>query len=350
MQTALANTANFRLKGLLILAITVILFIANLTFGSVSIPVESVLNILSGQETDHTAWLNIVLNSRLPQAMTALLTGAALAVCGLLLQTLFQNPLADPSILGISAGANLGVALIVFITGGTMGQISGLGLSGHFAVVGGAFAGAFMVLNLILYMAGRLRSNLMLLIVGIMVSYLVSSFITFINFYSSAENVFLFMLWGMGDFSSVTRSQIGFYAPCVITGLLAALLQIKPLNALLMGERYAMNLGVRIKQTRIIILLISGLLTAVTTAFCGPVSFLGLAVPHIARLILGTGNHKKLLPFSLILGGAIALLCNLLTSFPGHAGVLPLNAITPILGAPVVLYVLLSRKKHQQIH
>lgn len=334
----------------MILLITAILFIANLAFGSVKIPVDSVIQILSGQDIDHTAWQNIILNSRLPQAATALFTGAALAVCGLLLQTLFQNPLADPSILGISAGANLGVALIVFITGGTMGQISGLGLSGHFAIVGGAFAGAFLVLNLILYMAGRLRSNLMLLIVGIMVSYLVSSFITFINFYSSAENVFLFMLWGMGDFSSVTRAQIGFYAPCIIIGLLAALLQMKPLNALLMGERYAMNLGVKIKQTRIIILLISGLLTAVTTAFCGPVSFLGLAVPHIARLILGTGNHKKLLPFCLILGGGIALLCNLLTSFPGHAGVLPLNAITPILGAPVVLYVLLSRKKSQQIH
>ncbi len=350
MQTTLFNTNSFRLKGLFILLITATLFIANLAFGSVRIPVGSVIQILSGQDIDHTAWQNIILNSRLPQATTALFTGAALAVCGLLLQTLFQNPLADPSILGISAGANLGVALIVFLTGGTMGQISGIGLGGHFAIVGGAFAGAFLVLNLILYMAGRLRSNLMLLIVGIMVSYLVSSFITFINFYSSAENVFLFMLWGMGDFSSVTRAQIGFYAPCIIIGLLAALLQMKPLNALLMGERYAMNLGVKIKQTRIIILLISGLLTAVTTAFCGPVSFLGLAVPHIARLILGTGNHKKLLPFCLILGGGIALLCNLLTSFPGHAGVLPLNAITPILGAPVVLYVLLSRKKSQQIH
>lgn len=350
MQTATFNTGPFRLKAFAILLITAILFVLNLAFGSVHIPIESVLRILSGQDIDQTAWQNIILNSRLPQALTALFTGAALAICGLLLQTLFQNPLADPSILGISAGANLGVALIVFMTGGTMGSLSGFGLGGHFLIVGGAFAGAFAVLNIILYMAGRLRSNLMLLIVGIMVSYLVSSFITFINFYSSAENVFLFMLWGMGDFSSVTRSQISFYIPCVMVGILAALLQIKPLNAMLMGERYAMNLGVRIKQTRIIILLISGLLTAVTTAFCGPVSFLGLAVPHIARLILGTGNHKKLLPFSLILGGGVALLCNLLTSFPGHVGILPLNAITPILGAPVVLYVLLSRKKFQQIH
>jgi len=350
LQTASFNPGTFRIKAIVIILITAILFVLNLTFGSVHIPTESVLRILSGQEISQTAWQNIVLNSRLPQALTALFTGAALAICGLLLQTLFQNPLADPSILGISAGANLGVALIVFLTGGTMGSLSGIGLGGHFLIVGGAFAGAFAVLNIILYMAGRLKSNLMLLIVGIMVSYLVSSFITFINFYSSAENVFLFMLWGMGDFSSVTRSQISFYIPCVSLGILAALLQIKPLNALLMGERYAMNLGVRIKRTRIIILLISGLLTAVTTAFCGPVSFLGLAVPHIARLILGTGNHKKLLPFSLILGGAVALLCNLLTSFPGHAGILPLNAITPILGAPVVLYVLLSRKKFQQIH
>jgi iron complex transport system permease protein len=331
------------------MGITILLFLANLVFGSVQVPILKVLQVLLGQDIDHSAWQHIILDSRLPQAVTALLTGAALAVCGLLLQTLFQNPLADPSILGISAGANLGVALAVFATGGALGNLSAIGLSGHFAIVCSAFAGAVIVLNVILFMSRRLRSNLMLLIVGIMVSYLVSSVITFINFYSSAENAFLFMLWGMGDFSSVTRSQLLFYSIVVCIGLVAAILQVKPLNALLMGERYAVNVGIRIKQTRLILLIIAGLLTAVTTAFCGPISFIGLAVPHIARLLLGTGNHKKLLPFSLVLGGAVALLCNLLTTLPGHGGVLPLNAITPLLGAPVVLYVLLSRRKIQQM-
>ncbi|MDD2797917.1 MAG: iron ABC transporter permease [Bacteroidales bacterium] len=336
---------RFRFRGIVLIALTVILFLANLAFGSVSIPLEKILSVLVGNSIDQSSWQHIILESRLPQAVTAVLTGAALAICGLLLQTLFQNPLADPSILGISAGANLGVAAVVFFSGGTLVHLSGLGISGHLAIVGSAFIGAIAVLNVILYMARRLHSNLMLLIVGIMVSYLVSSLITFINFYSSAENAFLFMLWGMGDFSGVTASQLPTYAILIFIGLGAAILQVKPLNALLMGERYAINLGVRIKQTRLILLIIAGLLTAVTTAFCGPISFIGLAVPHIARLILGTGNHKKLLPFSLLLGGAVALLCNLLTNLPGHAGIAPLNAITPILGAPVVLYVLLARKR-----
>lgn len=352
--TVLANTkqttVSFRLKGILLLSLTAVLFTLNIAYGSVTIPLSAVLELLTGQDIGVSSWTQIILESRLPQAATALLTGAALAVCGLLLQTLFQNPLADPSILGISAGANLGVALVVFLSGGTLGNLAGLGAGGHFALVISAFAGAFVVLNIILYMAGRLRSNLMLLIVGIMVGYLASSFITFINFYSSAENAFLFMLWGMGDFSGVTRQHLPFYLIVVSVGLVAALLQLKPLNALLMGERYASNLGIHIRRTRITLLVISGLLTAVTTAFCGPVSFIGLAVPHIARLFLKTGNHKHLLPFSLVLGGAVALLCNLLTTFPGHAGILPLNAITPLLGAPVVLYVLLSRKKMGNIH
>ena len=341
----LIQIQRFRFRGAVLTLLTLLLFLSNLSIGSVSIPFEKVFAVLIGNDIEQSTWQHIVLESRLPQAFTALMTGAALAICGLLLQTLFQNPLADPSILGISSGANLGVAAVVFFTGGTLGHLSQFGISGHLIIVGSAFLGALIVLNIILYMARRLQSNLMLLIVGIMVSYLVSSLITFINFYSSAENAFLFMLWGMGDFSSVSLAQLPFYGLMLLVGLLAALLQVKPLNALLMGERYAANLGVRIKQTRMILLVISGLLTAVTTAFCGPISFIGLAVPHIARLLLGTGNHKKLLPFSLLLGAAVALLCNLLTNLPGHTGILPLNAITPILGAPVVLYVLLSRKR-----
>lgn len=341
---------TFRIKIILLAFFSLFLFGACLAYGSVAIPFDKVIEILLGHTIENSAWQNIIIESRLPQTITALLTGASLAVCGLLLQTLFQNPLADPSILGVSAGANLGVALVVIVTGGTLGHLSGIGFGGHLAVVLSAFVGSFSVLALILFLARRLRSNLMLLIVGIMVSYLVSSVITFINFYASAENAFLFMLWGMGDFTAVSQSQLGFYSILLLIGIGASLLQIKPLNALLMGERYATNLGLNIKRTRVKLLIITGLLTAVTTAFCGPISFIGLAVPHMARLILGSSNHSRLLPFTLLLGACVALLCNLISTLPGHSSILPLNAITPILGAPVVLYVLLSRKKNQPIH
>lgn len=329
---------------LLLSALTVVLLLANIFIGSVTIPFQSVLHVLFGGEADRSAWTIIILQSRIPQAWTALLSGAALAVSGLILQTLFRNPLADPSILGISAGANLGVALVILSTGGILGSMGALSLLGSLAVIIAAFIGAFVVLILILFFASRVRSNVLLLIIGIMIGYIASSAISFLNFFATSTHIQSFVLWGMGDFSGVSSSQIPLFTFVTLAGIVASLLLIKPLNALLLGENYAANLGIRVKQARWMILLTAGLLTAVVTAYCGPISFIGLSVPHVARLLLGTSNHKQLLPVTILTGGMTALLCNLISAMPGHIGVLPLNAITPLIGAPVIIYVIMNRK------
>ncbi|MDR2681380.1 MAG: iron ABC transporter permease [Tannerella sp.] len=327
--------------------VLIVLFAANLVYGAVSIPVGEVVNILSGGDTGKEAWRLIVLQSRLPQAVTALLAGASLAACGLLLQTLFKNPLAGPSILGISDGANLGVALVMLFFGNSLRLFSVYSLSGSVAIIIAAFAGACVILGIIIYFSGKVTNAVMLLIIGIMVGYLASSVISILNYYSSADRVHAYVMWGMGDFSGVSNERLPFFVICSSAGLIISLLLIKPLNALLLGEMYAANLGVRVKRTRIIILLCTGLLTATATAFCGPVSFIGLAVPHIARLLSGSSNHTALLPVTILFGSCTALLCNLLTTFPGAGGILPLNAVTPIVGAPVIIYVIVNRKNIQ---
>jgi iron complex transport system permease protein len=294
------------------------------------------MDILLGRGAEKTAWVNIVLYSRLPQAVTALFAGAALAVCGLMLQTLFQNPLAGPSILGISNGADLGVAIVILYSGG----IAGTGVSTLLA----AFTGAMLMLLLIVYFSGRIKSNVLVLIIGMMIAYLASSVISILNSYASSENIRFYVLWGMGSFSGVSVQQLPVYCISVALGLLASILLIKPLNALLLGERYASNLGISIRRTRIWILICTGLLTAVVTAFCGPVSFIGLVVPHVTRMLLGTSNQRLLLPATLLSGSAVALLCNLMTLLPFGNSLLPLNAVTPLFGAPVIIYVIMNKK------
>ena len=319
------------------------LFFFNLFYGAVSIPASAVADSLLGKDLEKSVWANIVLQSRLPQAITALLTGSALAVCGLMLQTLFRNPLAGPSILGISDGANFGVALIMLYSGGIL-AIGGE-RTHHLSVILSAFLGASSVLLLMLYFSSKVKSNILVLIIGIMISYLASSGISILNSYASADNMRMYVLWGMGSFSSVPATQIPLFSSGILTGLLFSVLLIKPLNALLLGENYATNLGIRVGRTRIAILLTTGFLTALATAFCGPVTFIGLAVPHIARMLVRTSNQKWLLPATLLMGAAIALLCNLLTTVPFGKGVLPLNAVTPLIGAPVVIYVILNNRK-----
>lgn len=326
-----------------------LLFAGSLAYGSIAIPIKSVVRILLGAADEPTSWTNIVLITRLPQAITALFAGAALAVSGLMLQTMFQNPLAGPSLLGVSSGANLGVAIVVLMLGGTVGQYGGLTVGGQLMVVISAFAGASAILGIILFLSNYVQSNLVLLIAGIMIGYITSSVISILNFYASNENAHSFIMWGMGDFGNVPMKQIPFFVSAISVGLIIALLLIKSLNALLLGQRYAENLGVTLKTTRLMVLLSAGLLVAVTTAFCGPISFLGLAVPHIARMLLGSVDHKVLLPFTLLLGSLFALLCNMLTTMPGSGSILPLNAITPMLGGPVMLYVLLNRKRLQNL-
>lgn len=321
-----------------------LLTVANLWMGSVDIPAEAVGHILLGRELDNEAWAFIVRESRVPLCVTALLSGAALSVSGLMLQTAFGNPLADPSILGISSGASLGVALVMLAGGGTVAA-GAFSFSGFFAAVLGALAGALVVMGLILFLSTLIRSNVMLLIAGIMVGYIVSSAISLLNFFATAEGVHSYMIWGMGNFGGVSSDRLPWFSAAVAGGLLWAVLLVKPLNALLLGERYAENLGVNVRWVRGQLLGVTGLLTAVVTAFCGPVAFIGLAVPHVARLLLGTSNHNALLPVTMLCGAAVALLCNLLCILPGEWGMIPLNAVTPVLGAPVIVYVIVRQRR-----
>ena len=321
-------------------AALLVLFFGGLVYGAVRIPLGDVLRILAGSYEGKEAWRHIVLESRLPQAVTALLAGSSLAVSGLMLQTLFKNPLAGPSILGISDGANLGVAIAMIY----------LGAASYLTTILAALVGAFTVLLIILGFSRKVSSNVMLLIIGIMVGYLASSVISILNYHASADKVHQYVMWGMGDFSGVSLSKLPWLTGFSLAGLLGALLLIKPLNALLLGEAYATNLGVNVRRARILILICTGVLTAVVTAFCGPVSFIGLAVPHIARLLLGSANHRQLLPVTLLAGACTALLCSLLTVTPGSNTVLPLSAITPIIGAPVIIYVIVNRKNIHYFH
>lgn len=326
---------------------TILLAIGNLLIGSVEIPSNDIFNMLMGEKSSNHIWDVIIFQSRIPTIITAILAGAALAVCGLLLQTVFNNPLADPSILGISTGASLGVALVMLLGGSIFGANFETLTAGYISTLTGAFIGAMMVLFLLLIFSTFVKSATMLLIIGIMVSYLTSSAISLLNFFATEEGVHSFVIWGMGNFSGVSSNEISFFTILIIVALLAALLMVKPLNALLLGTKYAENLGVNIQRTRNMLLLITGLLTAIVTAYCGPISFLGLVVPHIARLTLNTSNHNTLLPITMLAGAVMALLCTLLSVTPTSIGVIPINAITPIIGVPIIIYIILNRRKLQ---
>lgn len=331
----------------------IILFFANLAWGSVNIPWQDVGAIISGSQTDET-YRYILLESRLPAAIAALLSGAALATSGLLLQTAFRNPLAGPDVFGISSGAGLAVAIVMLAFGGNialddlgvgfLGDAGNYAISGFLAILIAAFIGAMVVMGIITFFSAIVRSHTVLLIIGLMVGYLASSAISLLNFFSTAEGVKSYMVWGMGSFGNVSSQQVMVFIPLALIALAASLLLVKPLNAMLLGEQYAENLGLNIRRLRIVLLVITGLLTAVVTAFCGPIAFIGLATPHIARLIIGTENHRRLLPVTMLMGAAIALLCNLFCTLPSDGGIIPLNAVTPLFGAPVIIYVLVKKK------
>ena len=335
------------LKYCLLLSLLIIILVAaNLLFGSVKIPADAVWNILCGNEVEKSSWTYIVWESRFPQAITAMLCGASLAACGLMLQTVFNNPLAGPSILGINSGASLGVALVMLTGGAAISSLS-FTLSSFFSILLGAFVGSMAVMLLILFFSTLIKSNIMLLITGIMIGYITSSAISLLNFFATAEGVHSYMIWGMGNFGGVSLTQLPYFTAICLFGLFITIFMIKPLNALLLGSRYAENLGINIKRTRNILLIATGILAAVTTAFCGPISFIGLAVPHISRLMLGTSNHNSLMPVTILTGSVIALICNIICILPGEWGVIPLNAVTPIIGAPIIIYVIINQRRIQ---
>ena len=327
-----------------ILLAGVLLFVLNLLVGSVTIPFRQFWEVLSGAG-DETA-RTIILEYRLPQTVTALVAGIGLSVSGLLMQTLFRNPLADPSILGISSGASLGVALVVLLTG----QLSGMAVSTlpGWSTVGvtiAAFAGAFLVLLLILALSSKLQSMVSLILVGIMIAYIAGSITDVLKFFSQKEDVHTFVIWGFGSFSNVGKSQLWYLGGCILVGSISAYLLSKSLNLLLLGERYAENLGLHLHRASLLVILVSGFLMAVITAFCGPIAFIGLAVPHLARFTYHTSNHFTLIPATAVIGMDLALLCNLIARLPGFDGNLPINSVTALIGAPIVIYVIFHRQK-----
>lgn len=321
------------------------LCVANLLWGSLDIPVHAVWQILCGEDiAAHPSWRFIIMENRIPQMATALFCGAALSTSGLLLQTAFRNPLAGPSILGIDSGANLGVAAVMLCLGGgvTLGSLS---LDGYLLVICAAMAGALSIMALLVMLSSLLRSPVMLLITGVIISYVTGALISLLNFSATEEGVHSYVMWGMGNFSGISLDRLPVYVTLCSAGLLLSVLLIKPLDTLLLGDRYATNLGIRIRLTRNALLLCTGLLTAATTAFCGPVSFLGLAVPHIARMVMRTSSHRILVPATMLVGACLALLCNLCSTLPSNGSLIPINVITPLIGAPVILYVILHSRK-----
>lgn len=328
------------MRFLILTILAILLFFINLFIGSVEIAPAEVFDILFNNGDPDGPLRFIIIGSRLPQAVTALLSGAALTVSGLMLQTAFRNPLAGPSILGITSGASLGVALVMLLLGGSVSAV-GFTLGGYLAILVAAFAGSLVTMGILLLLSTWLKNDLMLLIAGIMVGYLTSSIITILNFLATEEGVHGYTMWGMGNFNGVSLSQLPAFSITLIIGLLLSGLLVKPLNIILLGENYARNLGVKMQLVRNLLLLATGLLTAVVTAFCGPISFIGLAVPHIVRMIFRTADHRIIIPGCILTGGVIGLLCNLICIIPENI-VLPLNGVTPLIGVPVILYVILK--------
>ena len=321
-------------------------FLLSLALGSVTIPLGDVIQILTGGTAAKATWATISLNFRLPKALTAVLVGAALAVSGLQMQTLFRNPLADPYILGVSSGASLGVALVMLSTGGAATKVVGsLGLYGDLGLVIAASLGAGLVLGLVLLVARRVQSVLTLLILGLMFGYLASALVSLLIYFSLPERIQSFSLWGAGSFGGVTWEQLQIFAPVILLGLAAVNLLPKSLNALLLGDTYARSLGVDVKQTRRWIIGSAALLAGASTAFCGPIGFLGVAVPHLCRTIFNTADHRVLVPTSMLFGATVALLADLIAQMPGSQTVLPVNVITSLFGVPVIIWMLLRQRQ-----
>ena len=321
-------------------------FILNLLLGSVSIPVDNIIDILLGRDNDNLIWRNIILKSRLPQSLTAMMAGAGLAVSGLLMQTVFRNPLAGPSVLGISSGASLGVACVVLLSGSIGGvPLSKLGVIGEVTITLSAIIGSLLIMALIAFVAQKVRGNVTLLIMGVMIGYIANAIIGVLKFFSAEEDIRAYVIWGLGSFSRVSGGQTSVFILLMLVLLPLSFFLIKSLNLLLLGDSYAQNLGLNIKRARLLVIGCSGVLVAVVTAYCGPIVFLGLAVPHICRGLFHTSNHAVILPASLLGGASLALLCNLIARMPGFEGALPVNSVTALVGAPVVMWVLFKRRK-----
>ena len=321
---------NYKLL-LLFLSIP-LLAMVNLMIGSVPIPLAEVADILLGNGSDSDVFTNIVLRTRLPQTLTAIACGAGLSLAGLEMQTVFHNPLAGPSVLGVSSAASLGVAFVVLLSGTIGGGLmSRFGLMGNTALTTAAIGGALAAMALIVWLSQRVHGRATLLIVGVLIGYIASAIIGVLKYFSSEEDIRAYVIWGLGSFARVTGGQVYVFVALMAVLCPLSMLLAKPLNTMLLGERYAANLGLNIRRARMLIIASAGILTAVTTAYCGPIMFLGLAVPHIARGLFATDDHRTLLPATLLAGASLALVCNLIARLPGMEGALPINSVTALI-------------------
>lgn len=316
----------------------------NVSLGSVSIPIKDIFEILSGSSTDNNSWEIIILNFRLPKAITAILVGSGLGVSGLLMQTLFRNPLAGPFVLGISSGASLGVALLILGTGFFGGSFAYLA-SSSWAVAITSSIGASLVLFAVLITANKIRNTMSILIIGLMFGTLTSAIISVLTFFSEAQQIQQYIFWSFGSLGNLSWNEVIVFLIIYTVGMLGLIFVIKPMNALLLGENYARGLGVNLKRSRNIVLSITSILTGVITAFAGPIAFIGLAVPHITKLLFKTSNHKILIPAVAITGAIVLLICDSIAQLPSTEYTLPINAVTSLLGAPVVIWLLLRKRK-----
>ncbi len=331
--------------GSLMLSVGV-LFLLGIALGSVTIPIDQVFVVLLGGEAEKVSWEVIIESVRVPRSITAILAGAALGLAGLQMQTLFRNPLADPFILGIMAGASFGVAVVVLLVSPDAPSFTaGLGHFGGASMVVAAIAGAGVVLVCVLLLSIRIRNYITILIIGLMFSYAVGSVVTVMIAASDARQIELFVAWGFGSFRGVTWQEMRIFAPVVLVGVVLGFTLIKQLNALLLGEAYARSMGLDVKKMRIFAMVVASVLAGVVTAYCGPIAFLGVAVPHLARVLLGTSDHRLLIPAVVLLGASVAVFAELVAQLPGFNSVLPLNAVTSLIGAPVVIVVLMRSRR-----
>lgn len=325
-----------------------ILFMVNLLTGSVEIPAAQVISALIGRGCDNEVWYNIIIKSRVPQAMTAIMAGAGLSAAGLMMQTVFRNPLAGPSVLGISAGASLGVAFVVLLSGSVCGiSMTRMGVIGEAGLTVSAIAGALVVMSLITFVAQKVNGYVTLLITGVMIGYMANAIIGVLKFFSAEEDIRSYVIWGLGSFARVSGDHTTPFVVLMALLLPATLPLVKTLNLMLLGDSYALNLGLNLKRARIYVIGAAGVLTAVVTAYCGPIAFLGLAVPHLCRGLLRSSDHRLLLPAVMLAGAALALICNLIARLPGFEGALPVNSVTALIGAPVVMWVLFNRRNRR---
>ncbi len=334
-----------RIHSIGLLILIPVFFILDLLFGTVQIPLEAYTDIILGNDTS-SLWYSIVFDMRLPRAIAALLTGIALPVSGLLMQTLFRNPLADPYVLGVSTGGSLGVALFSLAGGVSAGLFSSF--SGTIGLAVSALVGSTIVILIIVALAPKVKDTASLLIIGIMFGSITSAIVSVLQYYSNPDEVNAFVLWTMGSFSKITTTELMVMAACIIPTIIATLLIHKPLNALLLGENYAQGLGVQTSRMRLIMIILSAILAGIVTAFAGPIGFIGMTVPHIARFVFRTSEHKSLIVYSLLIGANLTLLCDLLSQMPGFHTTLPINTVTALFGAPIVILVIYTGQKQNR--